>query len=251
VIKSIATFRHVRLLGFAAGAVAVAVGAVWITASAAGFNVGFLSAASPSPKPPTSMAIGGPQKTGKASAVCDDFVKHFAADLGSTQTKVDSAFQKAIGQTLDDEVKNGDITQPQADAIKKKIAGQAPCTLLPAPATKPPSSGGLAAYGRAFFSAEASALGITDQQLKADLAQGMSLSQIAAAQNPPVTEAQFRALLIAKLTPMLDAAVAGKQITTAQEKAIIQQLQTGPIPFWSKPTRPATKPAGASPSPGA
>jgi hypothetical protein len=100
------------------------------------------------------------------------------------------------------------------------------------------------------FSAEASALGISDEQLKADLAQGMSLSQIAAAQNPPVTEAQFRARLIAKLTPVLDQAVANKQLTSAQEKAIIQQLQTGPIPYWNKPTRPAKKPAGTSPTAG-
>ena len=42
-IKSIATFRHFRVLGFAAGAVAIAIGAVWITASAAGLNIGLRS----------------------------------------------------------------------------------------------------------------------------------------------------------------------------------------------------------------
>ena len=246
-IKSIATFRHLRVLGFAVGAVAIAAGAVWITASAAGLNVGFRPAASTS-----TPSLGAPtastgQHSGKASAVCNDFISHFASDLGSTQSKVDAAFQKAVGQTLDDEVKNGDITQAQADAIKKKIAGQAPCALMP-PAPKAHAGSELGAYKQALLGAAASALGITDQQLTTDLAQGMTLSQIAAAQNPPGTEAQFRDRLIAKLTPLLDAAVTNKQLTSAQEQAIIQQLKTGPIPFWDKPMPPLKKPATASPA---
>jgi len=238
VIKSIATFRHLRVLGFAVGAVAIAAGAVWITASAAGLNVGF--------RPVASTSTPSPSAPGKASTVCNDFVSHFASDLGSTQSKVDAAFQKAVGQTVDDEVKNGDLTQAQADAIKKKIAGQAPCALMPS-AHKTPT-GGIGAYKQALLSAAASALGITDQQLTADLAHGMTLSQIAAAQNPPVTEAQFRDRLIAKLTPLLDSAVTNKQLTSAQEQAIIQQLKTGPIPFWDKSMPAPKKPATASPA---
>jgi len=243
VIKSIATFRHLRILGFAAGAVAIAVGAVWITASAAGLNIGFHS---PSQSLPASDATAA--GAGKASAACTDFMTHFASNLGTTQTKVDAAFQKAAGQTIDDEVKNGDITQAQADALKKKLTNQSPCSLLPASAGKG-SASELGAYKQAFLSAAASALGITDTQLKADLAQGMTLSQIAAAQAPPVTEAQFRSRLIAKLTPMLDAAVAKKTLTTAQEKAIIQKLQTGPMPYWNTPMRQPKKATTASPTP--
>jgi hypothetical protein len=241
VIKSIATFRHLRVLGFALGAVAISAGAVWMTASAAGLNVGFRPVASTSTPSPNALNAAG-----KASTACNDFVSHFASDLGTTQSKVDAAFVKAVGQTLDDEVKSGDITQAQADAIKKKIAGQAPCALMP---TVPKAHAGsdLGAYKQALLGAAASALGVTDQQLTADLAQGMTLSQIAAAQNPPVTEAQFRDRLIAKLTPILDAAVTGKKLTPAQEQAIIQQLKTGPIPFWDKPMPAPKKPATASP----
>jgi hypothetical protein len=236
VIKSIATFRHLRVLGFAVGAVAIAAGAVWITASAAGLNVGL--------RPVASTSTPSPNAPGKASTVCSDFVSHFASNLGTTQSKVDAAFQKAAGQTLDDEVKNGDLTQAQADAIKKKIAGQAPCALMPSAPKSP--TGGVGAYKQALLSAAASALGITDQQLTADLAHGMTLSQIAAAQNPLVTEAQFRDRLIAKLTPLLDAAVTNKQLTSAQEQAIIQQLKTGPIPFWDKSLHAPKKPATAT-----
>ena len=245
-IKSIATFRHLRVVEFAVGAVAIAVGAVWITASAAGLNVDLRPTASSSAQSAGAPAAGAGQQTGKASAVCNDFVSHFASDLGSTEAKVDTAFQKAVGQTLDDEVKNGDITQAQADAIKQKIAGQAPCALMPS-APKAPTSD-LGAYKQALLTAAASALGITDQQLTTDLAKGMTLSQIAAAQNPPVTEAQFRDRLIAKLMPLLDAAVTNKKLTSAQEQAIIQQLKTGPIPYWNRPMPAPKKPATASPA---
>ena len=247
-IKSIATFRHLRVLGFAAGAVAVAVGAVWITASAAGLNIAFRSPSSSSSQASDATTAGASQQAGKASAVCTDFVTHFASDLGSTQAKVDAAFQKAAGQTIDDEVKNGDLTQAQGDAMKKKLASQSPCALIPATAGKG-SASALGAYKQALLNAAASALGITDQQLAADLAKGMTLSQIAAAQTPPVTEAQFRSRLIAKLTPTLDAAVAKKTLTSAQEKAIIQRLQTGPIPYWNTPMRQPKKATTASPTP--
>ena len=89
-------------------------------------------------------------------------------------------------------------------------------------------------------------LGVSDAQLKTDLANGMTLSQVAAAHNPPITEAQFRTQLIAKLTPVLDTAVTNKKLTSAQKQAIIQQLKTGPIPYWSKPTRPVKPAAPAS-----
>jgi hypothetical protein len=232
VIKSIATVRHLRVLGFAVGAVAIAAGALWITASAAGLNVGLRSSTSTPPQSTNAGSTSPQGKAGGTSAACTDF---------------DAAFQRAVGQTLDDEVKNGDITQAQADAIKKKVAGQAPCALLPSSASKPPASN-QDVYRQMLFSAAASALGITDQQLKADLAQGMTLSQIAAAQSPPVTEAEFRARLIARLTPLLDAAVANKKLTSAQEQAIIKQLQTGPIPYWNTPI-PGTKPGATTATP--
>lgn len=225
--------RPLRLAAFAAGAVAVAGSAAWVTASAAGYNLSLHG-------PSSQAAAAAPDKTSKPSTVCTDFMSHFASDLGTSTSKVDAALQKAIAQTLADEVKNKDITQAQADAITKQLAGKAPCDLITAPRLKVPGSGTstkLRAYQKAFLSAAASALGITDQQLMTDLGNGMTLSQIAAAQRPQVTEDQFRTRLIAKLTPVLDKAVADKQMTSAKEQAIIKQLQTGPIPYWNTPVK--------------
>src|SRR5437588_3254277 len=90
-----------------------------------------------------------------------------------------------------------------------------------------------------YVAAAASALGVTEAQLKADLAAHQSLSQVAAAQH--ITEADFRTRLIASLKPDLDQAVASNKLTSAQEQAIMSRLQTGPLPLWNAPARP-TKP---------
>jgi hypothetical protein len=233
-MRRLINFRSLRILGFAAGAVAVSGAAVLVTASAAGLNVGFRPS-SPHTTQPETAAIS--QKA-DATAVCNAFIGHLATDLGKSQSQVNAAIQKAIGETLADEVKKGDLTQAQADALKKKLASQPPCALSGighAGAHGDKATTG--AYMPQLLTAAASALGISETQLKTDLANGKSLSQIAAATNPPVTEAQFRTNLIAKLKPLLDTAVTNKKLTATQEAAILQQLQTGPIPFWNAPIK--------------
>jgi len=237
VIKTITSPRHLRIAGFAVAAVALAGSAVYITASAAGYSLGFHGS------PPTGNAASSSAAASDAAAskICSDFISHFSSDLGTTQDKVNAAFQQAVGETVADEVKNGDITQAQADAVKQKLAGKAPCALA---AGLGKNKSGAGQYRQALLIAAASALGITPETLQADLKKGMTLSQIAAAQKPPVTEAQFRTKLIANIKPLLDKAVADKKMTSDQEQKILQRLQTGPIPFWNKPLRSSTAAAG-------
>ncbi len=164
-------------------------------------------------------------------------MKHFAVEIGKTQAQINTAFQKSIADTLADEVKSGQISQAQADAIKAKLANQTPCTLQSTVGRKGtgPSKPEIAAYLQQYLTASASALGLTDTQLKADLKAGQSLSQVAAAQH--VSEADFRTRLIANLKPALDQAVANKTITSAQEQMLISHLQTGPLPLWNAPVK--------------
>ena len=98
-----------------------------------------------------------------------------------------------------------------------------------------PISGGRAkdrATKQQLISASALALGISETKLKAHLASGKTISQIAPA---GMTEDQFRAKLIAKLTPMLDTAITNKQLTAAEKAQILKRLQTDPVPYWNKP----------------
>ena len=173
-------------------------------------------------------------------------MEHFAVEIGKTQAQINDAFQKAIADTLADEVKSGKITQSQADAIKARLAGQTPCA-LPGTIGRQGKGSALGAYMQEYLSAAASALGISQTQLMADLKAGQSLSQIAEAQN--LSEADFRTKLIANLKPALDGAVASKKLSAAQEQALLSRLQTGPLPLWSTPVRKPAPPAAAVPSP--
>jgi hypothetical protein len=246
VITRLAKLRYVRIVGFAAGAAAVAGAAVLVTASAAGLNFGPRSA---SPlQAPVESAQGAILDKATPAAICDSFLTHLTTDLGKGLKKVDvnAAIQKAIGETLADEVKNGDITKAQADAMKAKLASQPTCALAAIGKTDGRGDHGRSgAYKQLVFSAEAAALNISEDKLKSELAAGKTVSQLAPA---GTTEAQFRALLITKLTPKLDKAIADKQMTADQKTEILKRLQTGPVPYWSKPVPKKAVPPAATTS---
>ena len=236
---------RLRSVGFAVTAVAVAAAALVVTASAAGMRFGFGSSAAPG----SNADLTALQATA-ASAACQDFVTHFATDLGKSQAEVNAAFQKAIGETLADEVKNGKLTQAQADAIKQRLAKTPPCAA--AGAIGRPGmgrKGTLGAFLRQYLKASAAALGITEDQLRTDLRSGQSLSQVAASKN--VSESDFRSKLVANLKPVLDKAVTDKKITAAQEQRLLDRLKTGPLPLWTRAPRTAKPGATPAASPGA
>src|SRR5712691_2411355 len=213
--------RYLRVAGFAVAAVTVTGLAVVVTASAAG---AFRSNNTSHSDEAMLTAVD----SRASAAVCSDFMKHFAVEIGKTQAEINAAFQRAVADTLADEVKAGHITQARADAIKQKLANHTPCTL--------PSLAGhgdrhlLHTFMRQYIGAAASALGLTEAQLKTDLANGQSLSQVAGAQK--VSEATFRTNLIANLKPVLDKAVADKMLSADQEQRILSRLQNGPLPMW-------------------
>jgi hypothetical protein len=243
-MKTLSRARILRVAGLTIGAVAVGVAAIAVTASASGMTLNFNRTSAPQPAPASSLTA---VDASSASAQCSTFMKHFAVEIGKTQAQINSAFQKAIADTLADEVKSGQITQAQADAIKAKLANQTPCN-LPDVRTPGGNKTAIGAYMQQYLAAAASALGITQTQLTTDLKSGQSLSQIAAAQH--VSEADFRTKLIAGLKPALDQAVAGKKITAAQEQAIITRLQTGELPLWNaRAHKPQAAAPATSPSP--
>jgi hypothetical protein len=237
-INRIWKVRPLRVAGLALGAVAVAGAAIAVTASASGMTFGLRQG----PAATTAAVDANPN-----SAVCSNFMKHFAVEIGKSQAEINAAFQKAVTDTLADEVKAGQITQAQSDAIKKKLANQTPCTLPSSESRRPGGDKAvLGAVMQQYLSAAASALGITQTQLQTDLKSGQSLSQIAAAQH--VSEADFRTKLIANLKPALDTAVTDKKLSAAQEQSIINRLQTGTLPLWNTAAKPRPK---QSPSPAA
>src|SRR5437016_6992848 len=99
--------RHFRAAGIAVGAVAIAGIAVVATASAAGMSLGFRPSA-PQSSQSTDAALTAVQARA-TSAACGEFMKHFAVEIGKSQADINSAFQRAIADTLVDEVKAGHL----------------------------------------------------------------------------------------------------------------------------------------------
>ena len=228
-----------RLLNFAlpvVGAGLLAATAIAVTASAAGLSVGSLLAASKTPSPSASASTARGTDTGAGSAACQDFLGHLATQLGVSSDKLDTAAIAAGKQTIQDAVTAGKLTQAQADKIESKLSVDNLCRF---------GRGREAMAGaiKVYLDAAASALGISDTQLVADLKGGQTLSQVAAAQG--VSEDTFKAKVVAAVKPQLDAAVASGKITADQEQKILDKLQNGDPPLWNG--RPGK--AGASPAP--
>jgi hypothetical protein len=210
-----------------------------------------VAAASPSPRPSASPNAG--------EAYCSTFTGHLATNLGKSPSQVQKAISDAVGQTLNDAVKNGDLTQKQADAIKARIDGQS------CPAAVPGLGGpgrlgprelgpglGFGGHRRALGGLDeyARALGISQTELEQDLRAGRTIQDIAVSRG--MDESAFRSKLVATTRSDLDAQVKAGNLTQKQEDAILQRLQNDPLPLWDRtfpprPLRPG-EPAGSTPS---
>ena len=222
-----------------AAALAVAGGVVAVTAYAAGVNVGPIAATSPAPSP----------KAGDTarSAYCDNFMQHLAGDLKTSQSNLNSQVSKAIGETLADAVKSGDLTQAQADKIKSQLSANGICSgQFAALGRKPGGPHGGAAM-QAAVNAAAATLNISPDQLKQQLAQGKTLSQLAPS---GMTEDQFKSQFTANLKKELDPRVQAGKLTQAQEDKILQGAPQMVDALWNKglqrPAKPSPKPTATS-----
>lgn len=221
------TPRFLRIAVPVVGALLVAGGAIAVTASATGLVSTRVAATTPSPKPAGGTTAGA---SGKSAAACQAYLSHLATQLNVSPAKLDAAALAAAKATVQDQVKGGKITQAQADKIEAKLpsASAGFCSGAINELGKAPRA---SLAKSAYLTAAAAALGVTEAQLKADLKAGKNLSQVAAGQN--VDEAEFKAKVVASIKAKLDAAVAAKSITQAQEDAQLAKLQAGDPPYWN------------------
>ena len=173
-------------------------------------------------------------KTSGPSKYCDGFVGHLAGDLGKSQGDVSSAISKAVGQTLADAVKNGDLTQSQADKLKNQLAQSGGACQALSRLRQQFGSGAMRRPGALTFGldAAASALKTTTTELKQDIAKGMTLHQIADSKG--VTEDQFKASVKASLTQKLDQAVQKGKVTKDQEAKILARADQAISMLWDR-----------------
>lgn len=167
----------------------------------------------------TGMAFANPdpQEGFSKANLFQNFVSKFAANLGVDQDKVTAAMDTTKKQMLDEAVQQGNLTQEQAD----KIA-----------ARKDFGFGGMAFHqdkGREFkkdhslqFGGVANALGMTDEEFKAELQAGKKIQDIVAEHG--MTTEEFRQKMQEIKKEAISKMVTDGKITQDQADKMIQRM---------------------------
>ena len=161
------------------------------------------------------------------------FVNDVAKRLHVTPTQLDSALKGAAIDELSAAVKEGRITQAQANQLMQRIQKAGAPAPLPGPrmgAGGPGIAGG--PFGRPRFGghriihagmdAAAKYLGLTAAQLRKQLESGKSLADIAKAHHKSTSG--LESALTAAVNNRLDKLVANKRITAAREQMILSRV---------------------------
>jgi hypothetical protein len=168
------------------------------------------------------VAYATTSRTNPRDALLNDAAKR----LNVTPQALRSALQGAAGDQLDQAVKDGRLTQQQADRIKQRMQqGGGPPPLGGGPrrgfSGLGPGPGAPFAIG---LDAAAKYLGLTPAQLRAKLRPDTSLADVAKAQGK--TAAGLTQALIAAATDRLDKAVTAGKLTATRRDRLLERLDT-------------------------
>jgi hypothetical protein len=177
----------------------------------------------------------GPTTPQEAQQARQAFLDDLAKRLGVSSSALTTALKGALSDQVDAAVAAGHLTQAQGDKLKAAIqSGQAPFFGLPGLGLRGfgfggpgfGGSGGRVARGGlgAGLSTIATYLGITQAQLRTELASGKSLAQIATAHGKDAS-GLVDAIVKAE-TAKLDQAVKAGKLTQAQETQIVGTLKS-------------------------
>ena len=217
----------------------------WIALPIAGFAATVIGIAAVEAAPSASA-------TG-ATNYAQVFVDKLAGILHLTRSQAQDALKQAQLQTVDQMLKDGRITQVQADTMKARINSGNGLDALTHMGHGPRPLGADRALLREIRTAELNAaagvLHTTADDLKAQLESGKTLADVERANN--VTDAAVRASMKAAAKAVLDKAVKAGTITQDQENSILSRAGRG---FGHHPghhpglPRPAQTPAAYFPS---
>jgi hypothetical protein len=177
-------------------------------------------AASPSPSP--SPATDDPSQI---------FVQKLAGILHLSQSQTSSDLKQAELQTVDQMVKDGQLTQAQATQLKQRIqSGKGPGLFFGFPRGGRFGNSALVASLRtAELNAISGALGMSASDLQTQLRAGKTIADLE--QSKGVSDATVRSAARDAAKQVLDPAVKNGTITQSQEDTILQRIASGPEPL--------------------
>ena len=197
------------------------VGLLLLGILAGAFFAGPLIASAHGTSPSTNTA------TTTGNTYCQQYLQDLAQQLHVPVATLEQDQKTAKTDVLAQLVKDGKLTQAQANAIKQRIESHQPC-----------SGKGkswwdhgilrqtLKQYESSLLNDVASGLHLSANQLQSDLQNGQTLAQIAKAQN--VAESQLHTLVLNAVQKALTQAEQAGTITQSQESGFMQYLQKHP-----------------------
>ena len=168
-------------------------------------------------------------KTSSANATnyCDAYQQDLAKRLGVSVSTLQSDRKSAFEDTLAQLVKDGKLTQKQADQIKQRVESNKACQGFSATRIEKRLQATMLVKYRSQFTAQvAQGLHLTSDQLSAQLKAGKSLRAIAKAQK--VSDTNLKTILVNAVKSTLSQAVSAGDLTQAQADSIGKSLQKHP-----------------------
>jgi hypothetical protein len=179
------------------------------------------------------------QSTGTTSAAAKMmdygkvFVQKLAGALGVDQAKLEAAMKTAGNATVDEALKNQDITKAQADALKARVQAGEYNVLTRGPGGRGPGQmggqdgrGDRGPGGPALMDATAKALGLSSEELRTQVQSGKTITEIAAAKKVDLKTVQ--AAVLAAFKTQLEADVKAGKLTQAQADERLKAAQADP-----------------------
>ncbi len=173
------------------------------------------------PTPPTSPTPQSP-----LSAYNQTFWQTLANQLGTTVDKVQQAVRDALKAVVAQALKNGQLTQSQADSANSRIDQQQfnkpPFGPYPGQRGFGMGHGGFA--GGTELNAAAAKLGMTVQDLVTELRSGKTLADVAKEKN--VNADDLKSAIISAISAQIDQAVKNGKLTQAQADQLKSNLNS-------------------------
>lgn len=166
------------------------------------------------------LGAGGAYAATSADDRREELLSDAAQRLDVSPDELRSALEGAFGDQLDEAVRDGRLTQQQADRMKEQIREHG--LPLGGPGFGPHGDEVHVAFGPG-LDAAADYLGLTRAQLGRRLANGRSLAQIASAEGKSVDG--LEQAIVADAEQKLDAAVRAGDLTDAQRDEMLERLR--------------------------
>jgi polyhydroxyalkanoate synthesis regulator phasin len=173
----------------------------------------------------TGQASATPTPTG-TNKYCQQYLQDLANRLGVSVNTLQQDKLAAAEDVLAQLVKDGKLTQNQANQIKQRLQANKACTGNGFSLGRGIGLHTLRQYLPNIANQVAQSLHMTTNQLKAQLQSGKSLSDIATAQG--ISSSQLHTIVINAIQSTLNKAVSDGNLTQQQATNIMQKLEQNP-----------------------